>query len=414
MSSTTNSIIKDFGPFENERLFPGCTDPTAASSFPQAIADVRKNLGKTYPLFINGQDITTNSLIDSVNPAQPDEIIGRISQASCQDVENAIQAANKALPAWRATPAPERAKYLVKCAELLRKDIYRYSAWQVLEEGKQWAQAYNDLAEAIDFLEYYAREIVPLATPQDMGKYATEINRYFYEPKGIAAVISPWNFPLAIGVGMVSAAIVAGCPVVFKPSNQAPVVGHHLVQLFKAVGLPEGVFNYVPGRGSEMGDYLVDHPLIAVIAFTGSMEVGLRIIERAGKTPENQVSVKKVISEMGGKNAIVIDDDTDIDSAVPQVLYSAFGYQGQKCSACSRLIVVDEIYDAFVAKLIEQAKLLKVAPAENPESYVGAVIDANAQKSCMGYVELAEKEGKLLYRSAVPDTGYRGTGHLQR
>ena len=406
MSSKMDSVIKGLGPFENERLFPGCTDPTAASLFPQAIADVRSQLGRTYALFVDGKDITTASTIDSVNPAQPDEIIGRICQASCQDVEDAVQAANTALPAWRGTPASERAMYLVKCAAILRKDIYRFSAWQVLEEGKQWAQAYNDLAEAIDFLEYYAREIIHLAQPQDMGSYATETNHYFYEPKGIAAVISPWNFPLAIGVGMVSAAIVAGCPVVFKPSNQSPVVGHHLVQLFKEVGLPKGVFNFVPGRGSEMGDYLVDHPLVTVIAFTGSMEVGLRIIDRAGKTPENQVSVKKVICEMGGKNAVVIDNDTDIESAVPQVLYSAFGYQGQKCSACSRLIVLDEIYDAFVEKLIEQAKALKVAPAENPESYVGPVIDASAQKSILGYVDLAEKEGKLLYKSPVPDTGY--------
>jgi len=406
MSPNTASTTNEFGPFQNERLFPGCADPTAAAMFPKAIAQVRETLGQTYPLFVNGQDITTSNTIDSVNPAQPKEVIGRICQASCQDVEDAVQAANAALPLWRSTPASERASYLVKCAAILRKDIYRFSAWQVLEEGKQWAQAYNDLAEAIDFLEYYAREIIHLAQPQDMGSYATETNHYFYEPKGIAAVISPWNFPLAIGIGMVSAAVVAGCPVVFKPSNQAPVVGHHIVQLFKEVGLPQGVFNYVPGRGSEMGDYLVDHPLVTVIAFTGSMEVGLRIIERAGKTPEEQVSVKKVISEMGGKNAIIIDNDTDIESAVPQVLYSAFGYQGQKCSACSRLIVLDEIYDAFVAKLIEQAKTLEVAPAEDPESYVGPVIDASAQKSCLAYADLAGEEGKLLYRSDVPDTGY--------
>lgn len=402
----SNSKTDDLGPFQNEKLFPGCSDPTAAALFPQAIAQVREQLGQTYPLFINGKDVTTSSTIDSVNPAQPQEIIGRVCQANCQDVEDAVQAAAAVLPAWRNTPASERAAYLVKCAAILRKDIYRFSAWQVLEEGKQWAQAYNDLAEAIDFLEYYAREIIHLAQPQDMGSYATEINHYFYEPKGVAAVISPWNFPLAISLGMVSAAVVAGCPVVFKPSNQSPVVGHHIVQLFKEVGLPQGVFNYVPGRGSEMGDYLVDHPQIAIIAFTGSMEVGLRIIERAGKTPENQVSVKKVISEMGGKNAIIIDNDTDIESAVPHVLYSAFGYQGQKCSACSRLIVLDEIYDRFVAQLIEQAKTLKIGPAEDPETYMGPVIDANAQKSILAYADLAAEEGKLLYRSDVPDTGY--------
>ncbi|MBP8305021.1 MAG: aldehyde dehydrogenase family protein, partial [Phycisphaerae bacterium] len=279
-------------------------------------------------------------------------------------------------------------------------------AWQVLEEGKQWAQAYNDVAEAIDFLEYNAREAIRLGEPRDMGTYGGEVNRYFYQPKGLTAVISPWNFPLAISCGMSSAAIAAGSCVVFKPSNQAAVVGHHLVDVFREVGLPDGVFNYCPGPGSQIGDYLVDHPKIAVIAFTGSMEVGLRIIERAGRVGKGQSFVKKVISEMGGKNAIVIDEDADVEKAVSAVLYSAFGYQGQKCSACSRVIVVDAIYGRFVQRLVEEARKLKVGPAEDPANGMGAVIDGAAQRKILEYVELAAQEGRLLVRSEVPNKGY--------
>jgi len=222
----------------------------------------------------------------------------------------------------------------------------------------------------------------------------------------VAVVITPWNFPFAIGCGMCAAAIVAGNPVVFKPSSQSSVVGHHLVEIFREVGLPAGVFNYVPGPGSQIGDLLVDSPKVAVIAFTGSMSVGLRIVERAARTPENQASVKKVVCEMGGKNAILVDEDFDEEAAVRDVLYSAFGYQGQKCSACSRLIVVDKVYDRFVPKLVEAARKLKIGPAEDPGNYMGPVIDAKAQRTIQQYIELAAKEGTVLYRSDVPDKGY--------
>ena len=333
--------------------------------------------------------------------------MGRVSQASKADVDAAIDAADKAFQSWRYSTPETRATILVKAAKILRDDIYIYSAWQVLEEGKQWAQAYNDVTEAIDFLEYYAREIIRLGGFQNTGSYAGESNHYYYQPKGLTAVIAPWNFPLAISIGMAGAAIAAGSCVIYKPSNVSPVVGYHLVEVFKAAGLPDGVFNYTPGRGSEIGDYIVEHPKIAVIAFTGSMEVGLRIINKAGNTGPEQLAVKKIISEMGGKNAIILDDDTDVKAAVPQILYSAFGFQGQKCSACSRLIVHDKIYDELVAELIAEAKKLKVGPAEDPQYYMGAVIDAAAHKTIQGYVELAESEGKLLYKSEIPaDKGY--------
>lgn len=392
--------------FVNEPLFAGCDDPEVREAFPRAIAEVREQLGRDYPLYINGRDVATNDVIASINPADPDEVIGRISQAGTKEVEEALAAAQKAFQTWRDTPPVERAGYLVRAAKIARERIYEYSAWQVLEEGKQWDQAYNDLAEGIDFLEYYAREMLRLGVTRDMGSYAGEINQYFYQARGVAAVIAPWNFPFAIGCGMCAAAIVTGNCVVFKPSNLSPVVGRQLVELFGEVGLPDGVFNYTPGRGSVMGDYLVDSPKVGIIAFTGSMEVGLRIIERAGKTPDNQPSVKKIICEMGGKNAVILDDDIDMDAAVTAVLYSAFGYQGQKCSACSRLIVHDAIYDAFVPRLIEAARKLKIGPAEDPENYMGAVIDRSAQQKILEYVELAGKEGNILYSSEVPDKGF--------
>jgi len=392
--------------FKNERIFPGCDDPKVKQAFPRAIAAVRKKLGKSYALYIGGKDVVTDEVIDSINPANPDEVVGRVCQAGTKEVEDALIAAQNALPSWRDTPPGKRAEYLVKAAAIARERIYEFSAWQVLEEGKQWAQAYNDLAEGIDFLDYYAREMIRFGQPQDMGSYAGEINQYFYQPKGIAAVIAPWNFPFAISCGMCAAAIVTGNCVVFKPSNQSPVVGHHLVELFSEVGLPAGVFNYTPGRGSVIGDFLVDSPKVSIIAFTGSMEVGLRIIERAGRTPENQPCVKKVVCEMGGKNVMIIDEDADIDKAIPAVLYSAFGYQGQKCSACSRLIVLDKIYDEFVPRLVEAARKLKIGPAEDPENYMGAVIDQAAVKKILEYIELAAKEGTIALRASVPQKGY--------
>ncbi len=401
-----NAQVADLPPFKNERLFPGIDDPIARQAFPEAIARVRNQLGQAYPLHIDGRDVQTEVMLDSVNPADPEEVIGTVCQAGTSEAEQALSAAAKALLTWRNVEPAERAGYLVTAAAIVRERLYEFAAWQVLEEGKQWAQAYNDVTEGIDFLEYYAREMIRLGAPQDMGSYATESNFYFYQPKGVAVVIAPWNFPFAIGCGMCAAAIVAGNPVVYKPSSQASVVGHHLVDIFHEVGLPDGVFNYIPGPGSVIGDYLVDSPKVALIAFTGSMEVGSRIIERAGRTAPEQPSVKKVVCEMGGKNAIVLDEEFDEEAAVRDVLYSAFGYQGQKCSACSRLIVVDKAYDRFIPKLVEAARLLKIGPAEDPQNYMGPVIDQKAQSTISQYINLAQVEGKILYRSETPDKGY--------
>jgi RHH-type proline utilization regulon transcriptional repressor/proline dehydrogenase/delta 1-pyrroline-5-carboxylate dehydrogenase len=393
------------GSFSN-KSFADFSLPEVRDAFGAAITEVSKNLGRTYPLFIGGREITTGNRVDSVNPARPDQIIGRVCQAGRKEITDAISAAQDAFQTWRDTPPQKRAACFINAAQIARERIYELAAWQVLEAGKQWKQAYNDVAEAIDFLEYYARQMLRLAKPRYLGCAPGEVNEYFYQPKGVAAVIAPWNFPLAISCGMCAAALVTGNCVLYKPSNQTPVVGHTLLQILQQAKLPPGVFNYAPGSGAVIGDFLIDHPQVSLIAFTGSMEVGLRIIERAGHTSEKQPSVKKVIVEMGGKNAIIIDDDADLDEVVPQMIDSAFAYQGQKCSACSRVIVLDTIYDRFVERLIEAARSIRIGPAENPANFMGPVINQSARKTILQYIETARKEGTILYSSNVPDNGY--------
>ena len=391
--------------FENESMVD-FKKSEHREAFPRALSLVKSKLGKKYPLYINNKEIETEDSIDSLNPNNPDEIIGTICQAGTKEIDVALDAAVNTFPQWRDTPPEERAQYLIKAAAIMRERIFEYSVWQVLEVGKQWDQAYADLAEAIDFLEYYAREMVRLGTPKRMGNMPGEVNLHFYEPKGIAAVIAPWNFPLAISAGMVSAAIVTGNPVIYKPSSFSSVIGHHLVEVFKEVGLPPGVFNYTPGRSSVMGDYLVEHKDISMIAFTGSMEVGLHIIEKSAKVQPGQANVKKIICEMGGKNAIIVDDDANLDEVIPGVLYAAFGFQGQKCSACSRVIVLDPIYDKFIDRLKKGAAALKLGTTEDPANYMGAVIDSKARDKMLEYIELGKKEGSLVYQSETPDKGY--------
>ncbi len=373
------------------------------NAFPASIEKMRGAMGKKIPLFINGKEVETSDTLDSYNPAKPGEIIGTVCQAGVGEVDRAIEAASEAYLGWRDVAPQERAEILLKAAQYLKDNIHDMSALQVLEVGKQWDQAHADVAEAIDFLEYYARETIRLGKPRRMGNAPGEMSQLFYQGKGVAAVIAPWNFPLAISVGMVSAAIASGCPVVYKPAGISSCVGNGLTEMWKAAGLPDGVFNYTPGRGSVMGDYLVDHPEVSVIAFTGSMEIGLRIQERAAKVQPGQQQCKKVIAEMGGKNATIIDDDADLDEAVLGVLYAAFGFQGQKCSACSRVIVLDSIYDRFVERLTEAAGSVKLGPSENPANYMGPVVDKAAQENVMRYVKIAEEEGNVLVKREVSD-----------
>ncbi|ACV69243.1 L-glutamate gamma-semialdehyde dehydrogenase [Desulfohalobium retbaense] len=392
-------------PFRNEPA-PDFTKESERVAYPEALAEVRRQLGRTYPLYINGQEVTTEDLLPSLNPADPGEVVGSVCQASTREIDEAIAAANEALPAWRDLAPEDRAQYIFRAADIARKNIHTLSAWQILEVGKQWNQAHGDVAEAIDFMEYYARDMIRLGRPRRTGKAPGELTHYFYQSKGIAAVIGPWNFPLAISCGMSAASLVTGNCVLYKPAGLSSVVGHTLCQIFRDAGLPPGVFNFVPGRGSVIGDYLVDHPDIALVAFTGSLDVGLRIIERAARLQPGQEHVKKVIAEMGGKNAIIVDDDADLDEAVADIIYSAFGYQGQKCSACSRVIVLDSIYDKFMHRLTKAAQSLPIGPAEDPGNFMGPVVDKGQQDKVNAAVALAEEEGNVvLKRDDHPDTG---------
>lgn len=382
------------------------TRPEVRAAFPEALAEVRAKLGRTYPLLIGGREVRTSDVLASLNPARPSEVIGYVCQAGREEIDQAVAAARGALPSWRDTSSRDRAAYLFRAADLARKRIYILAAWQILEVGKQWDQAYADVTEAVDFLEYYGREMLRLEGPHRMGRAPGEVNHYFYQPKGLAAVIAPWNFPLAISCGMCSAAIVTGNCLLYKPAGASAVVGYTLAELFRDVGLPRGVFNYVPGRGDLIGDYLVDHPEISLIAFTGSMDVGLRIVERAAKVQSGQTSIKRIIAELGGKNAIIVDDDADLDEAVVQVLSSAFGYQGQKCSACSRVIVVESIYDKFVRRLVEAAGSMTMGPAEDPATYLGPLVEESAQKKILEYIQIGKKEGRLLLYREGPKEGF--------
>jgi len=378
------------------------TDPELRKAFPAAIAAIRARPPQTWPLHINGRDVVTDDTIASVNPNRPSEILGWVCQAGEGQVNEAVSAAQRAFPAWRATPVEERAACLRRAAAIARRRIVELSAWQVLEIGKQWDQAHADVAEAIDFLEYYAGRMIGLSQPQRLGGPPGEENDQLHEPCGVAAVIAPWNFPLAIACGMSAAAIVSGNTVVFKPSGLTAIIGRLLLEIFREAGLPDGVFNFLPGRGSLVGERLTDHPDVALIAFTGSLEVGQRIVRRAADVQPGQRRIKRVIAEMGGKNAIIIDDDADLDEALPQVLASAFGFQGQKCSACSRVIVLDAIHGRFVERLVEAARAWRVGPAEDPAFAMGAVAEEAAQVRISEYIRIGGLEGRLLYRSPLP------------
>jgi RHH-type proline utilization regulon transcriptional repressor/proline dehydrogenase/delta 1-pyrroline-5-carboxylate dehydrogenase len=397
--------VKGLPRFENEP-FSDFTRESVRQAFIDAVREVRSQLGREYPLVIGGKEVRTDDTLTSVNPANPKEVIGTICQASTREVDLAIEAAKKIAPEWKALSPEDRAGYLVKAAAVAREEIYTLSAWQTLEVGKQYDQAQADVAEAIDFIEYYAREMIRLGKPRRMGRAPGELNHLMYQPKGIAAVIAPWNFPLAISAGMTSAAIVTGNPVLYKPAGPSSVIGFTLAEIYRKAGLPDGVFNYIPGRGSVMGDYLVQHPDIAMIAFTGSMEVGHRILSKASVVQPGQKQIKKVVAELGGKNAIIIDDDADLDEAVREVLHSAFAFQGQKCSACSRVIVVEPIYPKFIERLVEGARSLAIGPAEDPTFFMGPVVDDKAQANVLKYIEIAKSEGKLLVSRPSPSEGY--------
>jgi RHH-type transcriptional regulator, proline utilization regulon repressor / proline dehydrogenase / delta 1-pyrroline-5-carboxylate dehydrogenase len=390
----------DKGPFRNEP----CFDWTLAehrSGFQEALERVRATFPVKVPLTIGGDKVDTPRRIASTNPNRIEEIVGDVASAGLEEADAAVAAAKAAFPAWRNVPPRERAEYLFKAAAAARRMRYDLAALQVFEVGKAWNEADADVCEAIDFLEYYGREMIRLATPRRMGHAPGEISHLFYEPRGVAVVIAPWNFPMAISTGMTSAALVAGNSVVYKPASQSPVIGSMVMEIFKEAGIPGGVLNFLPGPGGEIGDHLVSHPDVAAIAFTGSKSVGLNIITLANRDAERAGRVKAVIAEMGGKNAIVVDADADLDEALVQIVHSAFGYQGQKCSACSRLIVLEEIYDKLIERLKAAAESIHLGPTEDPKNFMGAVIEAGAQKKIMEYIELGKRDGTLLVERPI-------------
>jgi RHH-type transcriptional regulator, proline utilization regulon repressor / proline dehydrogenase / delta 1-pyrroline-5-carboxylate dehydrogenase len=372
----------------------------------QALAGAKKGFDKTYPFIIGGEEVETEAIIESRNPARPSEIVGRVATGNQEHAEKAVQIARNAWSAWSRIAHEERAGFLFRAAQEMRNRRYELAAIEVYEVGKTWKESDGDVTEAIDYLEYYGREMIRLGSAIILGDYPGEQNEYFYEPKGVGTVISPWNFPLAIPTGMVSAGIVTGNCVIFKPSGLSPICGWMLADVFRSVGLPAGVLQFVPGPGDEVGEYLVSHPGIDFIAFTGSKDVGLGIIKHAGETVAGQKNVKSVIAEMGGKNAIIVDETADLDEAVMEVLESALGFQGQKCSACSRVIIIGDAFDEFCGRLRAAMDSMKIGPPEDPGNHIGPLIDEAALRKVRRYIEIGEKEGKPLLMRKATDEGY--------
>jgi RHH-type proline utilization regulon transcriptional repressor/proline dehydrogenase/delta 1-pyrroline-5-carboxylate dehydrogenase len=361
-----------------------------------ALSAVRKQLGQSLPLVINDKKVSTSDTIDSINPSHLREVVGKCGKATKQHASQAIGAARTAFGTWRDVDPNVRADFMVKAAAIARRRRFELAAWEVYECAKNWREADADVCEAIDFLEYYAIEMRRLAKPASRN-LPGEDNAYFYEPRGVSVVIAPWNFPLAILCGMTTAALVTGNTAIMKPAEQSSVIAAKLMEIYEEAGLPPGVVNYLPGVGEEIGPTLAEHPDVALVAFTGSRGVGMLLNRQTAVLAPGQSHIKRLIAELGGKNAIIIDDDADLDEAVNGVVASAFGYSGQKCSACSRVIVMDSLHDVFLDRLVEATKSLKIGPAEDPSCKIGPVIDDEARQRILGTIEKGKQESRLVY-----------------
>jgi len=357
---------------------------------------VESYLGKAYDLVIGGERISTEDKIVSINPSKKEEVIGRVSKASRAQAEQAMQAAVEAFKTWRKEKPETRADVLFKAAAIIRRRKHEFSALLTKEAGKPWNEADADTAEAIDFLEYYARQMLRIKEGVPVNSRPNEHNRYDYIPLGVGIIISPWNFPFAIMAGTTAAAIVTGNTVLLKPASTTPIVAAKFVEVMEEAGLPKGVLNFVPGSGSEVGDYLVDHKETRFVSFTGSRDVGLRIYERASILNKGQIWLKRVIAEMGGKDTIVVDKEADLELAARSIVASAFGFSGQKCSACSRAVVVEDVYDQVLHRVVELTNDLKLGNPEDQSNVMGPVIDQAAFDKIMSYIEIGKQEGKLM------------------
>lgn len=357
---------------------------------------VNSYLGQDYDLIIGGERVTTEDKIVSVNPSNKEEVVGRVSKANRDLAEKAMQVADETFKTWRKVKPEVRADILFRAAAIIRRRKHEFSALLTKEAGKPWNEADADTAEAIDFLEYYARQMLKLKDGMPLESRVGEYNRYNYIPLGVGVIISPWNFPFAIMAGTAVAAIVTGNTVLLKPASTTPVVAAKFVEVMEEAGLPAGVLNYVPGSGAEVGDYLVDHPRTRFISFTGSRDVGLRIYERASKVNPGQIWLKRVIAEMGGKDTIVVDSEGDLELAAQSIVKSAFGFSGQKCSACSRAVIVEDVYDQVLNRAVELTKELTVGDPTDQSNYMGPVIDQAAFDKVMKYVGIGKEEGRIL------------------
>ncbi len=392
--------------FSNEP-FIDFSNPDNRKKMEAALALVKSQFGREYPMWIAGKKVITTSKKKSTNPSRPSEIIGIFQDASKEQAAEAIEAAHHYFATWRRVPAQTRAGYLFKTAQIVRDRKFELAALVCFEVGKSWIEADADIAETIDFCEYYGREMLRLAEPQKLTPMRGERNYLTYIPLGVGAIIPPWNFPCAIMAGLVVASLVTGNTVVLKPAADSPTIAARFLDILFEAGVPKEAVQFLTGSGAVIGDVIVQHPKTRYIGFTGSKEVGLRISELAGKAAPGQIWIKRTVLEMGGKDGMIVDEEADVDAAVEGTAQAAFSYQGQKCSACSRVIVSEKIYDEFLNKLVARTKKIKVGPSDDPDNYMGPVISETAMKGILGYIDVGKKEGRLLTGGGrAPGEGY--------
>ena len=394
-------------PYKNEPYLDW-SDESNQKAMRGALGEVGNSLGKSYPLIIGGKAVETDREIPSVNPSNPSQVVGRVGRATEREADMALEAATNTFDSWSKTGPEARARILLRAAAIMRRRKFEMLAWEVHEGGKPWAEADAQVAEAIDFLEYYAREMLRLKDGVDIYSVPGEESRYFYQPMGVGVIIAPWNFPTAILTGMSSAAIVTGNTIVMKPSEYTSVLGAKVAEIFDEAGLPPGVLNFCPGYGSEVGDYLVTDARTRFVSFTGSVATGLRINELAAKQIENQRWIKRVIVETGGKDAMIIDDSADLDAAASDIVKSAYGYSGQKCSAASRAILHRDVYDDVLSRVVEKAEALKIGVPEDANVKMGPLISEPQFEKVSDYIETGKNEGERVLGDdpSDPENGY--------
>ena len=384
------------GPFQNEPALDFSL-PENRAAMRAALEQVKSQLGQRYPIVIGGERRETGEWIRSVNPGNPDQVVGLVAKARAADVEDAVAAAEAAYQEWRRMPASGRASVLFRMAAIIRRRKLELAAWMVYELDKPWDEAEGEVCEAIDFLEWYGRQALEVAQPVQLSHIPEEAVQLYWVPLGVGVIIPPWNFPCAIFTGMTMGPVAAGNTAIVKPASNTPVIGYKMFEIMEEAGVPAGVVNFLPGSGAEVGDALVDHPRVRFVNFTGSKDVGVRIYERAARVQPGQRWLKRVAAEMGGKDAIIVDADADLADAAQGIVASAFGFSGQKCSACSRAIVHADVYDEIVERVVALTReTVKVGSGESGEATVCAVVDEKQYRTILNYIEIGKQEGRLV------------------